>query len=132
MERDLFPKDIFWENMHLSPQDLLLSQLPLWIILGGVFAGTSGAWYGVTQLELILIESGTALKEIFIVVTSLLANLIAWFMRKFIVKLADREAAILYSDKAIWILWRLLLSDLLILALLPCIILWAVDQRLLW
>lgn len=52
VERDLLPNDIFWEYMHLCSFDILLSQLPVWLILAVTLLAASAAWYGVTQLQL--------------------------------------------------------------------------------
>lgn len=64
--------------------------------------------------------------------TGLIANVVAWLLRKVTLKLGDREVAYHYADKQSWILLRLIISDIFILILLPCVLFWAVDQQLLW
>lgn len=114
--------------MHLLGFDIFLSQLPGWLILGAIVAAASGAWYGVTQLQNSVSESGQKVKSLYVAVIGLIANIVAWVARKVIVKLRDKEMAYLYADKQSWILLKIVLSDAFIIVLLPSVIYWGVNK----
>lgn len=68
----------------------------------------------------------------YVVAVGAIANILAWLTRKAIIALGKNEKGILYACKQRWILYRLLLTDIIVLVLVPCVVFSKVDLKLLW